>query len=124
MSDISMPPEPPKPPQKHFLDLPAVKGLLALLGLAAPVPVLLALVNLWLAWLAPAEMKSSDAVSVFNQIFMQAGAAPLWLAPLSLLPSLALFMVIFRSAATRMAAAACLVLSAAAGIFAFLKTSL
>lgn len=123
MSDISMPPEPPKQVKKHLLDRTAVKSLLALLGLAAPLPVLLVLINLWLTFLAPPELKTSDPFTIFKQIFSQVGYAPVWLAPLCIAPSLALLLVLFRSAPARFAAVIGLVLSAAVEIFVFLQTS-
>lgn len=121
MSDISMPPEPPQPPKKHFLDNAAVKTLFTLMALIAPVPVLLALVNLWISCLAPETMKGADAFTVFRQIMQGGGAAPVWLAPLALVPSLVLLMIMYRSGAGRIAAAAALVTCAAAGVFSFMQ---
>lgn len=122
MSDISMPPEPPKEAKKHLLDRPVVKSLLTLVGFGAPLPVLLVLVNLWLAFLAPPELRPSDPFTILRQIFAQVGYAPVWLAPLCIVPSLALLLVLFRSAPARFAAVLGLIFCTSAEVFAFLQT--
>lgn len=122
MSDISMPPEPPKPENKHFLDKPVVKSTFAFFGFVAPLPVLLVLINLWLKFLASPELSASDPFTIFRQIFAQVGYAPMWLAPLSTVPSLILLMVLFRSAPTRFAALLGLIFSTAIEVFVFLQT--
>lgn len=118
MSDISMPPE-EKKPQKKQLENTAVKSLFAFIGLAAPIPMLLTLINLWLKYIAPPGMNSNDPFTVFRQIIGQGGEAPIWLVPLALLPPFVLLMVLFRSGPGRFVAAMGLIVCASAETFYF-----
>ncbi len=98
MSDISLPPEQQKPP-KHFIDKLPVKALLTLSAFAAPVPVLLVTINLWLA--SQPDQKSVDPFSVFKRIIEGGGDPPLWLVPVAFIPSVTLLAVLFRKSSAK-----------------------
>lgn len=123
MSDISMPPEPPKPAKKHLFDRPLPKALLTLVGLLAPMPLLLALTNIWLNCCAPAEQKSFDPFTIIRQIFDGGGGdPPFMLLPLSLaLPALLLIVLYRRSGLILLAVLFVLLATAGGEAFFFLQ---
>jgi hypothetical protein len=109
MSDISMPPEPPRPAVKP--DNVAVRTLGTLMALLAPVPVLIVLLQLWLA-IGTAPDAPSNPIALFRQMLSGGGDAPLWLVPLAFAPSALLIWLLFRTVRARVYAAVALVAAA------------
>ena len=119
MSDISLPPEQPKP-KKHFIDKPLVKFALTLSALASPVPLLLVVINCWL--LSQEAQKGVDPFSVFRRIVEGGGAPPLWLIPVAFILPTVLLTVLFRkSSAKLLCVLLALVAAAAAETVLFLQ---
>ena len=107
MSETQTPPdatpETPAPPaQKYLLDNPVLRGVLDLVALASPAPVLLVLVNFWLTCLASDALKTQDANTVFRQIFEGSGQPPMWALPLAFVPGVLLLIVLHRKSGPKM----------------------
>jgi hypothetical protein len=109
----------PAAQKKTLLDAAPVKGLFIVLGYIAPVPMLLSLTQLWLAQQAPGKVRT-DALSLFRQYFHGGADAPWYLVPLSLVPSLLLCGILFRSPRQRVVAMAAVPALGLAGAVGFL----
>jgi hypothetical protein len=110
MSDISMPPSPPPPPKKELLANGVVKFILALLGVLAPVPVLIVLIHFWLR-IAPPE-QTGGVFDIFREMIEGYGNPPFWLLPLAFMPSLLMLTVLFQTRMSRIIAVVVLFLAA------------
>lgn len=112
MSDISLPPEAQKPqPPKQGSS--GIRSLLMLVALVAPLPLLVSGADLWLSHTAEGQAMKETPFELIRQILNGSGDPPIWLLPLSLLPSFIVLMILGRNTAGRVIAAFILLLFAA-----------
>jgi hypothetical protein len=111
MSDISLPPNAPKPAGKKASS--GVRTLLMLAALAAPLPVAITAADLWLQYAAAAQNVKETPFGLIRQIINETGEPQYWLLPVSLLPSLVMLLVLGRTLATRVFAVIALLFFAA-----------
>lgn len=111
MSDMSLPPDAPKPEPKKKTSS-GTRSLLTFLALVAPLPLLISAADMWLAYTPEGQALKETPFGVIRQISNGVGNPPLWLLPACVLPSAVLLTVLARSALTRIAALAVLLLFA------------
>lgn len=118
MSDISLPPDAPKPETKKQKSS-GTRALAVFLALLAPLPLMITLADLWLLHTAEGQALRETPFGLIRQIANGTGNPPYWLLALSLLPSFIVLMILGRSAAGRVLAVVALLMFAA-GEFLFL----
>lgn len=87
---------PAAPVKTHFLEKPAIRGLLTVMALFSPGPLMLTMANLWLGCCAPAELAKSDPFTLFRQALDGTGAAPAWLPALAFAVPVIFLVVLHR----------------------------
>lgn len=124
-TQTAQPTPPPSPTEKKYLlDNPLLRGLLDLVALASPAPVLLVLVSFWLSCLAPEALKSQNATTVFRQIFEGSGDPPMWTLPLAFAPGVLLLIILHRKSSPKiLGALVALIAAGAAEIFYVMQTT-
>ncbi len=106
MSDISMPPTTPAPAQpqpqrKYLLDNIALKFFILLCGYISPLPVAIAISQLWLNKMGNG---ADNALQTASDALNGTGSAPQWIWPLALLPAVLMFVLAFKTVAGRLVA--------------------
>jgi len=105
----------PAPARTHFLEKPAIRGLLTAMALASPVPLMLTMIDLWLGCCAPAEMKEANAIELFKRTLDGAGGAPAWLLPIAFMLPVILLSVMHRRSMPALLAVMLALVAATAG---------